>query len=91
MLRNPIRIVDKETNEILHAFYTRCIDDTLSEMRHSGILKSFTMKYGSNFRFVDKFDKTIQTENENNFALSNILNLLPEEGTWKEFYVERDS
>ena len=64
MLRNPIRIIDKERNEVIHSFYTKCIDDTLSEMRHSGILKSFTAKFGANFRFVDKFDKTIPTENE---------------------------
>ena len=93
VFRNSIRIIDKQENEIIHSFYTECIDDSLAEMRISGYLKPFIKKFGAHFRFIDKFGETINFEDESKFSLANILNLNvdeDDEGVWKEFYIEYD-
>ena len=54
VLRNPLRIIDKETNKCIHYFFTNCIDEPLSELRLGGRLKSFTQVHGVNFKFIDK-------------------------------------
>ena len=86
-LRNPIRIIDSEESEKLFVFYTNCIDEPISEMRYSGILRPFIKIHGSNFKFIDKFGEIIPTEKEDNFSLQNILNLCPQDDLWKEFYI----
>ena len=69
ILRNPIRIIDADESEKLHIFYTSCIDEPISEMRHSGILKSFIKVHGANFKFIDKFGEVIPSEKEDNYSL----------------------
>ena len=54
ILRNPLRIIDKESNRYIHYFFTNCIDEPLSELRLGGRLKRFTEVHGVNFKFVDK-------------------------------------
>lgn len=90
IFRNPIRIIDTEESEKLHVFYTDCIDEPISEMRYSGVLKSFIKIHGSNFKYIDKFGDVIPTEKEDNYSLQNILNLCPESENWKEFYIKKD-
>jgi len=69
IFRNPIRIIDTEESEKLHVFYTDCIDEPISEMRYSGVLKSFIKIHGSNFKYIDKFGDVIPTEKEDNYSL----------------------
>jgi len=41
ILRNPIRVLNKENNKEIYSFFTNCIDEPLNELRLGGRFKDF--------------------------------------------------
>jgi hypothetical protein len=73
ILRNPIRIINKQDNSYIHHFYTNCIDEPLSELRFGGRLNSYIQKFGPVFKFVNKNGEIISQDKEDNYYLNKIL------------------
>ena len=59
-------------------------------MRGSGTLRKFMMQHGAHFKFIDKNGDAILNEKEDDFALSNILSLCPDQAPWKELYIQKE-